>query len=65
MNKVLMVNLFYWAVAIVFPMVIRLLPTSTGKTPKFFEFLVPLIQMMLACGATYLVKTSIEQKPSK
>ena len=64
MNKVLMVNLAFWATAIVFPIVLRLLPTSTGETPKFFEFLVPLFQMMLACGATYLVKTSIEKKPS-
>ena len=64
MNKVLIVNLAYWATAIGFPIVIRLLPTSTGETPKFFEFLVPLFQMMLACGATYLVKTAIEKKPS-
>jgi hypothetical protein len=64
MNKVLMVNLAFWATAIAFPIVIRLLPTSTGETPKFFEFLVPLFQIMLACGATYLVKTSIEKKPA-
>lgn len=64
MNKVLMVNLAFWAIAIVFPIVIRLLPTSTGETPKFFEFFVPMFQVMLACGATYLVKTSIEKKPS-
>ncbi len=63
MNKVLMVNLAFWATAIAFPIVIRLLPTSTGETPKFFEFFVPLFQVMLACGATYLVKTSIEKKP--
>ena len=36
----------------------------SGETPKFFEFVVPLFQLMLACGATYLVKTSIEKKPS-
>ncbi len=64
MNKVLMVNLAFWATAIAFPIVIRLLPTSTGETPKFFEFFVPLFQVMLACGATYLVKTSIEKKSS-
>lgn len=59
-----MVNLAYWAAAIAFPMVIRLLPTGTGQTPKFFEFFVPLFQIMLACGATHLVKTSMEKKPS-
>ena len=64
MNKVLMVNLAFWAIAIAFPIVIRLLPTSTGETPKFFEFLVPVGQGMLACGATCLVKISIEKKPS-
>ncbi|WP_425618265.1 hypothetical protein NA78x_001968 [Anatilimnocola sp. NA78] len=62
MNKVLLVNLGFWATAIAFPIVIRLLPSSTGETPKFFEFFVPLFQMMLAGGATYLVKTSIEKK---
>lgn len=61
MNRMLMVNLAFWATAIAFPIVIRLLPTSTGETPKFFEFFVPLFQVMLACGATYLVKTSIEK----
>jgi hypothetical protein len=65
MNKVLMVNLAFWATAIIFPIVIRLLPTATGETPKFFEFLVPLFQVMLACGATYLVKTSINKTPAK
>lgn len=64
MNKVLLVNLGFWTIAILFPIVIRLLPTSTGVTPKFFEFFVPLFQIMLACAATYLFKTSIEKKPT-
>lgn len=64
MNKVLMVNMAFWATAIAFPIVIHLIPTSTGETPKFFEFFVPVFQMMLACGATYLVKTALEKKPS-
>jgi len=59
-----MVNLAFWATAIAFPILIRLLPTSTGQTPKFFEFFVPVFQVMLACGATYLLKTSLENKPS-
>jgi len=64
MMRVLMVNLAFWATAIAFPILIRLLPTSTGQTPKFFEFFVPVFQVMLAFGATYLLKTSIENKPS-
>ena len=64
MKKVLLVNLAYWGAAIVFPIVIRLLPTGTGQTPKFFEFFVPIFQIMLAGGATYLVKTSIEKSSS-
>ena len=64
MMRVLMVNLAFWATAIAFPILIRLLPTSTGQTPKFFEFFIPVFQVMLACGATYLLKTSIENKPS-
>ena len=59
-----MVNLAFWATAIAFPILIRLLPTSTGQTPKFFEFFVPVFQVMLAFGATYLLKTSLENKPS-
>jgi len=64
MTKVLMVNLAFWAAAIMFPIVIQLVPTGTGQTPKFFEFFVPLFQIMLACGATYLVKTAIEKSPA-
>ena len=64
MMRVLMLNLAFWATAIAFPILIRLLPTSTGQTPKFFEFFIPVFQVMLACGATYLLKTSIENKPS-
>lgn len=64
MKKVLMVNLAFWATAIASPIVVRFLPTGTGQTPKFFEFFVPLFQVMLACGATYLVKTSLETKPT-
>lgn len=64
MKKVLMINLAFWATAIAAPMLIRGIPTSTGQTPKFFEFFVPLFQIMLACGATYLFKTSIEKQPS-
>ena len=64
MKKLLLVKLAYWGAAIVFPIVIRLLPTGTGQTPKFFEFFVPIFQIMLAGGATYLVKTSIEKSSS-
>ncbi len=63
-KKVLVVNLAFWATAIAFPFVIRLLPTSTGATPKIFELIVPMFQVMLACGATYLVKTSVQKTPS-
>lgn len=62
--RVLMVNLAFWAAAIAFPIAVRSLPSSTGQPPKFFEFFVPLFQVMLACGATYLVKTSLEKKPA-
>lgn len=60
MNKVLLVNLGFWAAAIAFPVFVRLLPTDSGETPKFFEFFVPVFQGMLACGATYLFKSSLE-----
>lgn len=65
MKKVLVVNLGFWAAAIAFPIVIRMLPTGTGQTPRFFEFFVPIFQIMLAGGTTYLIKTSIEKAPTE
>lgn len=65
MKKVLFVNLGFWAAAIAFPIVIRMLPTGTGQTPRFFEFFVPIFQIMLAGGTTYLIKTSIEKAPTE
>lgn len=62
MKKILVVNLGFWAAAIAFPIVIRLLPTSTGQTRRFFEFLVPIFQIMLAGDTTDLFRTSIEKK---
>lgn len=65
MKKVLVVNLGFWAAAIAFPIVIRMLPTGTGQTPRFFEFFVPIFQIMLAGGTTYLIRTSIEKAPTE
>jgi len=40
-KKVLLVNAAFWATAIACPYLVRILPTSTGEPPKFFEFIVP------------------------
>ncbi len=50
--KVVTLNLAFWATAIAFPYVARLLPTASGSPPKFYELLMPLIQIMLAVAAT-------------
>lgn len=61
-RNLLLVNAAFWATAIAFPYLIRLLPTSSGEPAKFFEFLVPVFQVMLGCGATFLVKSAIQKK---
>lgn len=58
-RNILLLNLAFWAVAIAFPYFIRLLPTASGSPPKIYEVLVPLIQIMLAVGATYHVATAL------
>ena len=58
-RNILLLNLAFWAVAITFPHLIRLLPTGSGSPPKIYEVLVPLIQIMLAVGATYHVAIAL------
>ncbi len=58
-KKVIVLNLSFWAVAIAFPFFTRILPTGSGSSPKIFEVLVPIFQLMLAGGATYLVKSAL------
>jgi hypothetical protein len=62
--KVLLVNAAFWAAAIAFPYLVRLLPTGSGEPAKFFEFLVPVVQAILGCGATYLIYLSVQKKSS-
>lgn len=64
MKKIALLNLAFWIVAIAFPLVARSLPTGSGAPPKFYELLVPLIQIMLALGSTYLVSEAIKSKGS-
>lgn len=61
-SSVIRINLAFWAVAILAPIVIRLIPTSSGSPAKFFEFGMPVFQMMLALGTTYLIKTALAAK---
>lgn len=58
-RNILVLNLAFWAVAIAFPYLIKLLPTGSGSPPKIYEVLVPLIQIMLAFGATYHVASAL------
>lgn len=61
-SSVIRINLAFWAVAILAPIVIRLIPTSSGSPAKFFEFGVPVFQVMLAIGTTHLLKTALAAK---
>ncbi len=62
MKKIALLNLAFWIVAIAFPLVARSLPTGSGAPPKFYELLVPMTQIMLALGSTYLVSAAIKSK---
>jgi len=39
--------------------VTRMLPTWAGSPPKIFEFLIPRFWIMLAGGATYLLRAAM------
>lgn len=62
MKKVALLNLAFWIGAIAFPLVAQSLPTGSGEPAKFYELLVPMIQIMLALGSTYLVSEAIKSK---
>lgn len=64
-RKVVTVNLAFWAAALAFPYVVRLLPTASGSPPKIYEVLVPLFQIMFAAGATYLVKSALSRSSQR
>jgi len=58
-NKIVLVNLAFWLVAMLLHPVIRMLPTGSGSPPKIFEFLIPVLFIMLAGGSTYLLRSAI------
>jgi len=62
MKKIALLNLAFWIVAIAFPLVARSLPTGSGEPAKFYELLVPMTQIMLALGSTYMVSAAIKSK---
>ncbi|MEY4482822.1 MAG: hypothetical protein RL693_274 [Verrucomicrobiota bacterium] len=60
MKKIVLLNLAFWLVAIAFPIIARSLPTGSGLPPKIDELLIPVIQIMLALGSTYLVGMAVK-----
>ena len=58
-KKIVFVNLAYWLAAILVYPVIQMLPSGSGSTPKFFEFLVPVFMIGLAFGSTVLLKRAL------
>lgn len=49
LRKVQITNMAIWVFAIILPIVA---PTFASKSPKIFEFLIPLFQLMLAAAST-------------
>lgn len=62
MKNSIIVNLCFWLASIGFPIVARSLPTGSGAPPKIYELLIPLIQILLACGSTFLLSKAINGK---
>lgn len=58
-NKIVLVNLAFWFVAMVLHPVSELLPTGAGSPPKIFEVLIPVVFILLAGGSTYLLKAAM------
>lgn len=49
LRKVQLANMALWGFAILLPIVA---PAFTSKDPKIFEFLMPMLQLILAGGST-------------
>lgn len=58
-NRIILVNLAFWFVAMVLHPVIEMLPTGSGSPPKIFEVLIPVVFILLAGGSTYLLKSAM------
>ena len=58
-KKMVIVDLSLWVVAGLLQPVTRMLPTWAGSPPKIFEFLIPRFWIMLAGGATYLLRAAM------
>jgi hypothetical protein len=58
-KKMVIVDLSLWVVAGLLQPVTRMLPTGSGSPPKIFEFLIPRFWIMLAGGATYLLRAAM------
>ena len=61
-NKIVLVNLAFWFVAMLLHPLIQSLPTGSGSPPKIFEFLIPVFFVMLAGGSTYLLMAAIRKR---
>jgi uncharacterized membrane protein (DUF4010 family) len=61
-NKIVLVNLAFWFVAMLLHPLIQSLPTGSGSPPKIFEFLIPVFFVMLAGGSTYLLMSAIGKR---
>lgn len=58
-NKIVLVNLAFWFVAMLLHPLIQMLPKGSASPPKIFEFLIPVFFIMLTGGSTYLLKAAI------
>lgn len=58
-NKLILVNIALWIVAVLLHPLIQMLPTASGQPPKIFELLIPIFIIMLAGASTYLLSSAI------
>lgn len=61
-NQIVLVNLAFWFVAMLLHPLIQSLPTGSGSPPKIFDFLIPVLFVMLAGGSTYLLRAAIGKR---
>lgn len=54
-NKLVVVNILYWVVAMLLHPLFSLLPTPSGEAPKIYSFLIPVMFIGLAFGSTHML----------
>ena len=54
-KNLLVVNVLFWVVGSLLHPLASLVPTGSGKIPRIFAVLIPILFMILAFGSTYML----------